>query len=254
MSKQKLTKFRDDLKKYRDLLRNSSGISRDIESNVDLIDRLQSSLTQQFAVLEDEIRAFSRGPMYTDPVWRVSQDAYFTALSNDILLRRGPAIEAILNDLDYVIAKYESNKIPKARGDLSISLGLLHPKIIEHCESRFESGHYSDAILTAYKVVLNEIKLITGLDMDGKPLVEKAMSLNSPIIKLNDLKTQSDKDEQLGFMLLLSGAALGIRNPKAHDLIPQDDPIRTLQYISFASLLLNRLDGRIEPKPGISHE
>jgi len=124
----------------------------------------------------------------------------------------------------------------------------LHPKLQEHCWERFRSGQYSDAILAAYKVVLNEIKNIANIhDLDGKQLVEKAFSLNTPIIKLNDLETQSDKDEQLGFMMMYSGAAVGIRNPKAHDLVIQDDKFKTLRYLTFASLLLERLDERKAP-------
>lgn len=124
----------------------------------------------------------------------------------------------------------------------------LHPKIQEHCRERFRSGQYADAILAAYKVVLNEVKNVANIhNLDGKQLVEKAFSLSNPIIKLNDLATQSDKDEQLGFMMLFSGAAVGIRNPKAHDLVVQEDKLKTLRYLTFASLLLERLDERKHP-------
>lgn len=130
----------------------------------------------------------------------------------------------------------------------SISLDSLHPKIKEHCLKLYRDKHYSDAILTAYKIVFNEIKHITNINnLDGKRLIEKAFSLNQPIIKLNELESQSDRDEQLGFMFLYTGATVGIRNPKAHDLVVQDDKMKTLAYLSFASLLLDRLDNRISP-------
>lgn len=249
MEKQSLIQFRNDVKRYRDLLSSSAGPLLDIEKNHQQIEKLQSTLITQFAELEDTINQYSQRPLYIDPVWRIQVSAYDTALSRDILLRRGPALESVLNDLDYIIAKVGSKK--KKTEDKTapiLSFDNLHPKVREHCESRFLSGHYSDAILTAYKVVLNEIKLITGLDDDGKPLVEKAFSLHNPVIKLNKLSSQSDKDEQIGFMLLYSGAALGIRNPKAHDLVSQEDPIRTLMYLNFASLLMQRLDERVAPK------
>lgn len=130
----------------------------------------------------------------------------------------------------------------------AINVSTLHPLIQEYCTGLFHSRHYSDAILTAYKVVFNQIKVISGVnDLDGKKLVEKAFSLENPIIKLNPLENQSDKDEQQGFMLLFSGAAVGIRNPKAHDLVVQTDKLKTLSYLAFASLLLERLDDRIVP-------
>lgn len=145
--------------------------------------------------------------------------------------------------------RYLQSKLPPTVPEPTvIRLANLHPKIIEHCKRRFDSGHFADAILAAYKVVFNEIKDITNIhDMDGKQLVEKVFSLNGPVIRLNDLITQSDKDEQLGFMLLFSGAAVGIRNPKAHDLVSQEDKMKTLRYLTFASLLMERLDARKSP-------
>ena len=90
------------------------------------------------------------------------------------------------------------------------------------------------------------LKDITGINnLDGKQLAEKAFSLNAPLVRLNNLQTQSEKDEQLGFMMLFSGAATGIRNPKAHDLTNQNDELKTLQYLSFASLLMTRLEEHV---------
>lgn len=151
---------------------------------------------------------------------------------------------------DYL--KYVRAKVPGIilyGNDAAIKFEDLHPMIREHCAARYHSKQYSDAILAAYKVVLNEIKEVANIhDLDGKPLVEKALSPTNPIIKLNELATQSDKDEQLGFMMLFSGAAVGIRNPKAHDLVVQTDELKTLRYLIFASLLLERLDERTSPK------
>jgi uncharacterized protein (TIGR02391 family) len=251
VSKSLIIKFRDNLRQYRELLSESRDVLANINYNEPKISKLRSSLISEFAQLEDEIAKFSRHPKVADPVWRQYQDAYTLSISTDILQRVGPAIDAALDDLEYVIAKYSApkkNNIIKQTKEPSINLGNLHPKINKYCTKKFNDGHLSDAVLTAYKVVLNEIKDITGIeDKDGKPLVEQAFSLNNPIIKLNNLTTQSDKDEQQGFMLLYSGAALGIRNPKAHDLVDQDDPKRALQLLGFASLLMDKLDEREKP-------
>lgn len=128
----------------------------------------------------------------------------------------------------------------------SLSFQILHPIIKEVSKRLFSDGHYAQAILEAYKAIVNEVKKISGIrNLDGKPLMEKVFSINNPVIKFNDLQSQSDKDEQVGLMLLFSGAVLGIRNPKAHDNIVQKDKIRTLEYLFFASLLLKRLDERM---------
>jgi uncharacterized protein (TIGR02391 family) len=118
----------------------------------------------------------------------------------------------------------------------------LHPKIIEVSKSLFETQHYAQAILEAFKAVNNFVKKKTGLSLDGKALMSKVFNENEPIIKLNELLTQSDRDEQEGFKFLFMGAMVGIRNPKAHDNVIQTDPYRTLEYLGFASLLMKRIE------------
>ena len=128
----------------------------------------------------------------------------------------------------------------------TVSIQTLHPKIRSVSERLYNDQHYSQAIFEAYKAVVNEVKNISGINnLDGKPLMEKVLSLNSPLIKLNPMTTLSDRDEQQGFMFLFSGAALGIRNPKAHDNIVTKDERRALEYLAFASLLVSRLDERV---------
>lgn len=118
----------------------------------------------------------------------------------------------------------------------------FHPKVVEASRSLFESGHYAQAIFEAFKVVNNFIKQKTSLNLDGKQLMAKAFNEEGPVIKLNELKTQSDRDEQEGFKFLFMGAMVGIRNPKAHDNVVQTDLYRTLEYLGFASLLMKRAE------------
>ncbi|MBM3142178.1 MAG: TIGR02391 family protein [Chloroflexi bacterium] len=118
----------------------------------------------------------------------------------------------------------------------------FHPKIIEASESLFKDGHYAPAILEAFKAVNNFVKQKTDKSHDGKALMSEVFSEKNPCIKLNDLKTQSDVDEQEGFKFLYMGAMVGIRNPKAHDLVQQKDPYNTLEYLAFASLLIKKID------------
>lgn len=118
----------------------------------------------------------------------------------------------------------------------------LHPDVIEASESLFKDGHYASAILEAFKAVNNFVKQKTGKPLDGKSLMSEVFSEKNPCIKLNELKTQSDIDEQEGFKFLYMGAMVGIRNPKAHDRVQQKDPYKALEYLTFASLLIKRID------------
>jgi uncharacterized protein (TIGR02391 family) len=72
--------------------------------------------------------------------------------------------------------------------------------------------------------------------------MQRAFSPKNPILKFNNLADDSDRDEQLGYMNMFSGAVAGLRNPRAHKLI-QDDPERALEFIAFVSLLAKLLDG-----------
>jgi len=118
----------------------------------------------------------------------------------------------------------------------------LHPRIIKVTKKRFDSGHYSDAIFAAFKDVNSYVKDKIGTTLDGKNLMIQAFNEKDPKIRINELLTDSDRDEQEGFRYLYQGAIVGIRNPKAHEEVVQKDPYKTLEYLSFASLLMRRAE------------
>lgn len=129
---------------------------------------------------------------------------------------------------------------------VSLSLSFMHQKIQEVSGSLFASEHYAQAILQAFIAVNSEVKHVSGLNnQDGQPLMDAAFSVGNPKIQLNALSSQSEKDEQVGFMFLYKGAMQGIRNPKAHENVPNPDRARTLEYLAFASLLMRRIDDRV---------
>lgn len=125
----------------------------------------------------------------------------------------------------------------------------MHPEIKKASEDLFKDGHYSEAIEAAYKRIITLVKDKTGRpkksdssELDGKSLMLRSFSRDNPLLKLNDLSTDGEKDEQEGFMHLFAGAVQGIRNPRAHDNIEQNDPDKTLEYLMFASLLARKID------------
>ncbi|MBU4300518.1 TIGR02391 family protein [archaeon] len=119
----------------------------------------------------------------------------------------------------------------------------IHPEIESVSKKLFYDKHYAQAIFEAFKKINNLVKEKScRKDLDGKSLMLTAFSVNSPLLKMNGLVSQSDKDEQEGFMHLYAGAIMGIRNPKGHENIIQKDKNRALKYLSFASLLCERLE------------
>jgi uncharacterized protein (TIGR02391 family) len=123
--------------------------------------------------------------------------------------------------------------------------GVIHPKIAEVAQERFENGHYADAAETAFKAVNTRVKGLwkaTGeAEKDGKNLMLSAFSVNRPVIRLDDLSTESGKNIQEGYMHIFAGAMQAIRNPKAHEIITIS-PERAIHFLVLASLLMSKLD------------
>jgi uncharacterized protein (TIGR02391 family) len=119
----------------------------------------------------------------------------------------------------------------------NLDLDNLHPKVREVAGKLFQDGHFRQAILDVYIALVNAVKEKSGCNLDNSPLMQKVFSRDNPILRVSE-----DSDEQLGFMWLFSGAVMAIRNPKAHSLVAQDDPMRTMEWLAFASVLFRILD------------
>jgi|SRR5690554_1619092 len=103
-----------------------------------------------------------------------------------------------------------------------------HSKI----QKEYDAGNFTSAVKTAILFLTECIRDRTDLVLDGDSLVTRALSPNSPLIRLNSLSTQSEIDEQTGHMMILQGVYKSIRNPRNHNLKTDDkftcDSILTL--------------------------
>jgi len=106
----------------------------------------------------------------------------------------------------------------------------------------FIDGHYARAVEEAYKCINNTVKAKSGLSADGQDLMNQAFSIKNPVLKLNALKTDSQRDEQLGYMLSLGGCMTGIRNPRAHEHQLWDSPNVALEMLAWANHLMRIID------------
>lgn len=122
---------------------------------------------------------------------------------------------------------------------------IIHPKIRSVSENRYNSKEYADSVEASLKEVntrvKNVVKTSIGQELDGASLMEKALSLDNPIIKLDDLSTESGRNIQKGYLKIFSGTMTGIRNPKAHENVIIDN-VRAQHLITLASLLMYKLD------------
>ncbi len=126
----------------------------------------------------------------------------------------------------------------------------FHPTIKAVSFDQFQKGFYKDAILNAFIEVINHVKVkaghpkdANGRDLDGDSLMGHVFGCDGrePILKLNDLASTLDSAEQRGFMNLYKGIC-GLRDKKAHLNFLQNDPLKTVEYLSLASLLCRLVD------------
>jgi uncharacterized protein (TIGR02391 family) len=117
--------------------------------------------------------------------------------------------------------------------------------------SFYRNGHYRSAALDAYIRVIDEVKSLSGLALDGDKLMNAAFGssgVNIPIIQFNDLKTEADRDEQTGILYLFKGI-VGLRNMKAHSNQMFKDAERGYGYLALSSLLMRLLEtAQINPR------
>ena len=155
------------------------------------------------------------------------------------------SIKSVLNEIRNILISWLMDKNKQILNDPNnanlitpMALSSLHPVVQRTAGDLFQNGHYRQAILDTYIALVEAVKVKSGKNgLDNSPLMQNVFAPKNPVISVSD-----DPDEQLGFMWLFSGAVMGIRNPKAHRLIDQNDPQRTIEWLSFASVLLRVLD------------
>lgn len=111
-------------------------------------------------------------------------------------------------------------------------------------EKLFKDGHHARAVEEAYKLLDNTVKVKAGLqqtDLTGAKLMQTAFFPNKPLLRLNECVSTSEQNEQSGYMQILAGCMVGIRNPRAHDSDWEDTEERSLQLLSFANHLMERI-------------
>jgi uncharacterized protein (TIGR02391 family) len=204
----------------------SHGDSYPISSIVEVFERVDEA---QIAKILQNLKA--KGLVYVE---KFGDNWDFYALDKGLL------VSAINNFKQNRFAGFKFDK--ETVNSLYYAL-RLHPRIRKASESLFKTGHYAQAIFEAFKcieVMVREKSRVN--DKDGQALMADVFNENRPTLRLNQLQTTSEKDEQIGFKFIFMGAMTGIRNPKAHDLVEQRNPYRTLEYLALASLLAKRVE------------
>ncbi len=134
----------------------------------------------------------------------------------------------------------------------------IHP-LLRHTLNLMYKSEFEAAAREAFVVVESALKEKSGLDLHGFDLATKALSFEfdaktgalkrAPLIFINDLKTESDRNEQDGIRYMLMGFFQGPRNLYQHKSIGSGSD-NTISVIIEASFFLKLLDGHSISKNG----
>ncbi len=115
----------------------------------------------------------------------------------------------------------------------------VDPDVLVFCRTELLQDNYFHAVLEATKSVAGKLRALTGLTSDGADLVQQALGGTDPLVRINDLSTETLRSEQRGFCNLLIGMFGMFRNPTAHAPridwpLGEEDALDLLSLVSLA--------------------
>lgn len=125
----------------------------------------------------------------------------------------------------------------------------VHPDVLRFCREELVADDYFHAVLEAVKSIADKLRTRTGLSDDGGALIDRVLSGDLPMLAINPLRTESERNEQRGFANLVRGTFGMFRNTTAHEArihwpIGKDD---AEDLLSLVSLIHRRLDAAHMP-------
>jgi uncharacterized protein (TIGR02391 family) len=126
----------------------------------------------------------------------------------------------------------------------------IHPKLRQAIGEQIDSGQRGQVLQSAIIALRDHVRNMSGLQDEGRNLMERAFKEDGSYLSLNPLTNDSHGNEQRGFKEMYCGAWTGLRNPIAHEgpnsqFIQERLPDKKtlVKYLSFLSILLERADG-----------
>lgn len=119
-----------------------------------------------------------------------------------------------------------------------------HQEIFRYCKAELLVSNYFHSVFEAVKSIADRIRTKTNLNEDGQKLIDKAFSIQLPLIQINDLITETERNEHTGLAQLIKGLFSMIRNPTAHTpkIIFAIDEDEALDIMTTVSMIHKKLD------------
>lgn len=123
-----------------------------------------------------------------------------------------------------------------------------HATALAACTPEAIQRNWFHASLEAVKGIDTYLQRATGLSGDGAALIDAAMGGDEPPIKVNNLNSRSDRNEQTGLADIMRGIVKMYRHPIAHDSARQRTVTREdfLDLLSVLTMVYHRLDRRLQ--------
>ncbi|MDH4246195.1 MAG: TIGR02391 family protein [Deltaproteobacteria bacterium] len=122
------------------------------------------------------------------------------------------------------------------------SFQFIHPKVKESSFQLFNDGYFTQAVQEGIKALFEYIREKSGLQMDGINLIERVFNEKNPLLYLKSLSLASEKNERVGYGMMLSGLYTGVRNVIAHQSGNQIFVLHAYEIIVTTSFLCRKLD------------
>lgn len=115
---------------------------------------------------------------------------------------------------------------------------IVDPDLRTATRSRFVSGHLADAVEAGVKALNECVRAKSGSVLDGDSLMTSVFSERSPKLRVNRLRSDSDRSEQRGHMMMCQAVVAAWRNPRAHSSQFEDLPTKALLMLEHVQLLM----------------
>lgn len=118
---------------------------------------------------------------------------------------------------------------------------LIDERLWNEIKRNYLNEEFSNAVLDGIQFIGDLIREMSGEDGDGYNLIGRVFNTKNPKIKVNRLRTQTEKDVQDGIRLLLQGFYRGIRNERVHEK-KTDSEQEAYELLLFLNHILRIID------------
>ena len=119
-----------------------------------------------------------------------------------------------------------------------------HSEVFKYCSAELVAQDCFNAVFEATKGLAERVREMSGLDLDGHRLVGATFEGDDPMVALNSLRTETERNEQRGLANIMKGVFSAFRNPGAHQpkLAWHVAEADALDLLCTLSLVHRRLD------------